>query len=100
MLGLQQTGFRPLGVLVENICDVLVTAEGLWSYGSHEVCENELERELDLVVGGFGMSQLVTLVRRAYVAVWHTPVEDHAIVTEVLQIVKTMKTIYTWTARE
>ena len=61
MLGLQQTGFRPLGVLVENICDVLVTAEGLWSYGSHEVCENELERELDLVVGGFGMSQLVTL---------------------------------------
>ena len=72
-------------MLVENICDVLVTAEGLWSYGSHEVCENELERELDLVVDGLGMSQLVTPAHGAHVAVWCRPVEAHPIVIKVLQ---------------
>ena len=31
VLGLQQIGLRPFGVLVRNLCAVLVTPEGLWS---------------------------------------------------------------------
>ena len=37
------------------------------------------------MVGSLGMSQLVTLAHGAHVAVWHRPVEAHAIAIEVLQ---------------
>ena len=42
-------------------------------------------RQLDLVVGGFRISKLVTLAHGAHVAVWHRPVEAHVIVIEALQ---------------
>jgi len=44
-----------------------------------------LEREFNLVVGGLGMSQLVTLAHGAHIAVWHRPVETHPVVIKVFQ---------------
>ena len=72
-------------MLVGNLWDALVAPDGIWSSGSHQVCENELERELDLVVGGLGMRQLVILAHGALVALWQRPVEAHPIVIEVIQ---------------
>ena len=64
---------------------MLVAPECLWSCVSNQVCENQLERELDLVIGGFGMTQLVTLAQGTQVAVWQRPVEPHPIVVQALQ---------------
>ena len=68
MLVLQQMDLHPLGVLVGNLCGIRAAPEGLWSSGSHQICKNELERKLDLVVDGLEMSQLVTLAHSAHVA--------------------------------
>lgn len=85
MLGRHQISFRPLGVLVGYIRRALAAPKGLWSQGSHQVCENKLESELNLVNGALGVSQLVTLAGGAHIAVWYRPVETHRIDIEVLQ---------------
>ena len=41
--------------------------------------------ESNLVIGGLGMNQLVTLAHGAHIVVWHRPLETHPVVIKVLQ---------------
>ena len=60
---------RPFGVFVGDLAHVPVVPECWWSDGSHQICEDKLEGELDLVIGRLGVSQLMAFAHGANVAI-------------------------------
>ena len=71
---------RPFDVFVRDIAPVPVVPECVWSDGSHQICVDKLEGELDLVIGRLGVSQLMAFAHGANVAVWHGTIEAYSVV--------------------
>ena len=71
----QQVDGGPLGVLVGYLADFLVAAYGHWREGPRQVSVAQLERPADLVVGCFGVSELLSFSHGANFAVRGSPLE-------------------------
>lgn len=79
--GLQQVSLRPFRVLVGHFSDVPVATECFRRDGSHQVCEDQMEGVLDLMISRLG----VALPRGVDAAIWYGPAEAHFIVVLLLQ---------------
>lgn len=86
--GHQKLSLCPRGMLVEKIAAVPVVPERFRPDGSHQVCEDQLECILDLVMGRLGVSKLVAHLHGADVMIWRDSVEAHSFVVFLLQEVQ------------
>ena len=89
VLALKKIYLRPHGMLVGDLGDILVAPESLRRELSHYICEDQLERVLNVLVGCLGMSPLTAFPHGANVTVWHGSVEAYSVVIHLLQEVQT-----------
>ena len=90
VVALKKVYLRLPGVLVVDLGDILVAPERLRPELSHYICEDQLERVLNMLVGYLEVGPLTAFPHGANVTVWHGSVEAYSVVIHLLQEVQTL----------
>lgn len=75
--------------MVAGFADILSTPERFQRDGCHQVCKEQLEGVLGLVISRLRMSQLIALTYGANIAIWRGSVQAFPIVALLIQEVQT-----------